>query len=119
MTNYIDGFVFPLPRARLDEYRRLAEPVADIWKEHGAISYREFIGDDMALEGTRSFIDTVAAGDDEVVVFGWVEFETRNARDAANEKVASDPRMVELMEASDSGFDATRMAYGGFKRLIP
>ena len=70
------------------------------------------------LEGTRSFVDTVAASDDEVVVFGWVEFESRSARDAANEKVASDPRMVELMEAPDSGFDPARMAYGGFKPFI-
>ncbi|MDJ0917941.1 MAG: DUF1428 family protein [Woeseiaceae bacterium] len=118
MVNYIDGFVFPLRRDRLDEYRRLVEPVADIWKEHGAISYREFIGDDLTLAGTRSFADAAAAGDEEVVVFGWVEFESRSARDTANEKVASDPRMVELMDASDSGFDATRMAYGGFRPLI-
>ncbi len=118
MANYIDGFVFPLRRDRLDEYRRLAEPVADIWKEHGAISYLEFVGDDLVLEGTRSFTDALEARADEVIVFGWVEFESRSARDAANAKVASDPRMAELIDASDSGFDATRMAYGGFKRLL-
>ena len=118
MAHYIDGFVLPVPRDRLNEYERLAEEVAKIWKEHGALDYREFIGDDLKLEGTRSFTDLVAATEDETIVFGWVAFESREARDVANEKVAADPRMAELMESSNSGFDAKRMAYGGFKWLV-
>ncbi len=118
MANYIDGFVLPIPRDRVDEYNCLVEAVAEIWKEHGALDYREYAGDDMNLEGTRSFTDLVAATEDETIVFGWVEFESREARDLANEKVASDPRMVDLMESSNAGFDAKRMAYGGFRQLI-
>ncbi len=117
MTEYIDGFVFPIPRSRLRDYQQLADAVAAIWREHGALSYREYVGDDMALQGTRPFAEMLAAAEDEAVVFGWVTFDSRAARDRANEKVMADPRMAELMASSDSGFDAARMAYGGFKPL--
>ncbi len=119
MAHYIDGFVLPIPRDRLNEYKRLAEAVAKIWKEHGALDYREHVGDDLYLEGTRSFTDLVAATEDETIVFGWVVFDSREARDLANEKVAADPRMADLIDSSNSGFDAKRMAYGGFQPLVP
>lgn len=118
MTHYIDGFVFPIARDRLNEYKRLVKAVAEIWKEHGALDYLEYAGDDMKLEGTRSFIDLVAATEDETIVFGWVVFDSREARDLINEKVAADPRMADLIDSSNSGFDAKRMAYGGFQSLF-
>jgi uncharacterized protein YbaA (DUF1428 family) len=118
MAHYVDGFVFPIPRDRLNEYKRLAEAAAEIWKEHGALDYCEYVGDDLKLEGTRSFTDLVAATEDETIVFGWVVFDSREARDLANEKVAADPRMADLIESSNSGFDAKRMAYGGFQSLV-
>jgi uncharacterized protein YbaA (DUF1428 family) len=118
MAHYIDGFVLPIPRDRLDEYQRVVEAVAEIWKEHGALEYREYVGDDLKLEGTRSFTEVVAATEDEAIVFGWVVFESREARDLANEKVAADPRMADLIDGPDSGFDAKRMAYGGFRSLV-
>ncbi len=119
MSHYIDGFVFPIPRDRLKAYERLAVAAAEIWKEHGALDYCEYAGDDMKLEGTRSFIDLVAAKEEETIVFGWVVFDSREARDLANEKVAADPRMAVLIDSSNSGFDAERMAYGGFQPLVP
>ena len=118
MAHYVDGFVFPVPRGRLSEYRRVAEAAAEIWKEHGALNYCEFVGDDLKLEGTRSFTELVSATEDETIVFGWVEFESRKVRDLANEKVAADPRMANLIESSNSGFDAKRMAFGGFESLF-
>lgn len=118
MANYIDGFVFPVSRDRLDDYRRMAEAAAAIWKEHGALDYREYVGDDLDRDGTRSFMDSAAATDTEVIVFGWVEFESRAARDRANKKVAADPRMADLVQSSNAGFDAARMAYGGFRSLV-
>jgi uncharacterized protein YbaA (DUF1428 family) len=118
MAQYVDGFVFPIPRDRLGEYRRLAEAAAEIWKKHGALAYCEYVGDDLKLEGTRSFTDLVVATEDETIVFGWVVFDSREARDLAKEKVAADPRMVDLIESSNSGFDAKRMAYGGFESLV-
>jgi len=119
MAQYIDGFVFPIQRERRDDYQRLAEAAAEIWKEHGALDYWEYVGDDLNLDGTRSFTDLVAAADDEIIVFGWVVFASREARDLANKKVAADPRMADLVDASNSGFDARRMAYGGFESFIP
>ena len=118
MADYIDGFAVPIPLEHLDEYRQVVEAVAKIWKEHGALDYREYLGDDMALEGTGSFVSLLGASDNEVISFGWVAFESREARDAVNEKVASDPRMQELMGASDTGFDPMRMAYAGFRVFV-
>ena len=119
MAQYIDGFVLPIPRDRLSEYKLLAEAAAKIWREHGALDYREYVGDDLYLEGTRSFTDLAAATEDEAIVFGWVVFDSREARALANEKVAADPRMAHLVNLSNSGFDAGRMAYGGFQALVP
>ena len=118
IVHYIDGFVLPVSRNRLEDYKRLVEAVAEIWKEHGALDYCEYVGDDLKLEGTRSFTDLVAAAEDETIVFGWVVFDSREARDLANEKVAADPRMVDLIDSSNSGFDAERMAYGGFRSFV-
>ena len=118
MAHYIDGFVLPIPRDRLDDYQRLVEAAAKIWKEHGALDYREYVGDDLIMEGTRSFTDAAGASEGEAIVFGWVKFASRAARDLALKKVAADPRMAELISSSNSGFDAERMAYGGFEPLV-
>lgn len=118
MSMYVDGFVHPIPRDRLDEYKTLVKEVAAVWKEHGALDYREYVGDDLHLDGTRSFVELVEAKNDEVILFGWVVFASREERDLANAKVAADPRMEKLMGESDTGFDAQRMAYGGFQSLI-
>ncbi len=122
MTNYIDGFTLPVPRNRLNEYRHVAEAVAEIWKEHGALAYFEYVGDDLKLEGTRSFPELVGAKDDEAIVFGWVVFDSREARDLANKRVAADSRMMDLIDPltnpSRMVFDAKRMVYGGFQPLV-
>ena len=121
MNNYIDGFVFPIPKAHLEEYKEVAEQVADIWKEYGAISYHEFVGDDLTFEGTQSFIGSVEAKEDEVVILGWVVFPSKEIRDEANHKVPKDARMnvlvAPLMNPDKLIFDAKRMIYGGFKSL--
>ena len=122
MTNYIDGFVLPIPRIYLGEYKKVAEEVAEIWKEYGAIAYFEFVGDDLSLEDTKSFIETVDAKEDEEIVFGWVVFPSKEIRDLANIKVPKDPRMTELVAPLTNPekliFDASRMVYGGFKPLV-
>ena len=122
MPNYIDGFVFPISKIHLEEYKAVAEKVAEIWKEYGAIAYFEFVGDDMCLEGVKSFIETVEAKEDEEVLFGWVVFPTKEIRDQANKKVPMDSRMTELVEPLMNPnkliFDASRMVYGGFHPLV-
>lgn len=118
MAHYIDGFVLPIPRSQLHEYQSMAQEVAKIWRDHGALEYKEYVGDDMNLDGTRSFVEVVSAKDEEVVIYGWVVFETRESRDVVNKKVAEDPRMEALINSSKTGFDAKRMFYGGFKSLV-
>lgn len=122
MTNYIDGFVFPVPQDYLNEYRRVAEAVAEVWREHGALAYFEYVGEDLKLEGTRSFPELVDVKEDEAIIFGWVVFDSREARDLANERVAADPRMTDLIapltNPSRMIFDASRMVYGGFQSLV-
>lgn len=122
MVNYIDGFILPVPQKHLEEYKGVAEKVAEIWKEYGALSYFEFVGDDLTLEGTRSFIEVVDLKEDEVVVFGWVVFPSKEIRDTANQQVPNDPRMGELvtplLDPERLIFNAGRMVYGGFKSLV-
>ena len=122
MSNYIDGFVLPIPKVHLDDYKSAAIQVAEIWKEHGAMAYKEYVLDDLKLEGTRSFHEGANAKEDEVILFGWVEFESKETRDLANKRVATDPRMPALIDPlmipSRIIFDASRMVFGGFKRLI-
>jgi uncharacterized protein YbaA (DUF1428 family) len=122
MTHYIDGFVLPIPQNHLSQYKRVAETVAEIWKEHGALDYCEYVGEDLKLEGTRSFPELLDAQEDEAIVFGWVVFKSREARDLANKRVAADPRVKDLIapliNPSRMVFDAKRMAYGGFQPLV-
>jgi len=122
MKNYIDGFVLPIPKVHLEAYRQVAEQVAEIWKEYGALAYFEYVGEDLSLEGTRTFPDFLGANEDEAIIFGWVVFESREARDIANSKVPEDPRMTTLVapltDPSKLIFDATRMVYGSFQPLF-
>ncbi|MBE9047740.1 DUF1428 domain-containing protein [Pleurocapsales cyanobacterium LEGE 10410] len=122
MENYIDGFVLPVPRIHLNEYESVAKKVAEILKEYGALAYFEYVGEDLRLEGTRSFVEVVDLKEDEVIIFGWVLFPSKETRDLANKQVPNDPRMAELIAPlTDSErliFDAERMVYGGFQSLI-
>ncbi len=119
---YIDGFVLPVPRIHLGEYKRVAEKVAEIWKEYGALGYFEYVGEDLKLEGTRSFIEVVDLKEDEVIVFGWVLFPSKETRELANKQVPNDPRMAALVAPLTDPerliFDAGRMVYGGFQPLV-
>jgi len=122
MQHYIDGFILPIARDQLKTYREIVEKVAEIWKEHGALDYSEYVIDNSNLEGTRSFTDVANTKENETVIFGWVSFESREMRDLANEKVAADPRMADLVnpltQTSRPIFDAERMVYGGFRPLV-
>lgn len=122
MKNYIDGFVFPIPKMYLEQYKKVAEKIAEIWKEYGAIAYFEFIGDDLHLEGTKSFLEIAEIKEDEEIIFGWIVFPTKEIRDSANIKVSKDVRVTklvnQLLHTEKLIFDANRMFYGGFKPII-
>ena len=122
MANYIDGFAFPISINNVEAYKKVAEAVAAIWIEHGAVDYREFIADDLHREGCASFVDTFETKSDETVIFGWIEFDSRESRDSINQSIESDSRMVDLvaplLEPGRPIFKPTKMAYGGFKPLV-
>ena len=122
MQNYIDGFVFPIAKDRLDEYKVVADAVARIYLEHGAIDYKEFVGDDMQRQCTLPFPELMKTTNEQTVVFGWIIFENRDSRDRVNRDVEQDPRMAELvtplMDPSNPIFEPGRMAYGGFAPLV-
>ncbi|GAB5472657.1 MAG: DUF1428 domain-containing protein [Maribacter sp.] len=122
MENYIDGFVLPIPRTYLHEYKNVAEKIAEIWKEYGALAYFEYVGEDLKLEGVRSFVEVVDLKESEVIVFGWVVFPSKAIRERANKQVPTDSRMTELVAPLINPkkliFDTERMVYGGFQLLI-
>lgn len=122
MKNYLDGFIFPISKNHLPEYKKAATSIAEIWKEHGALAYHEFVGDDLQFDGTRSFIPMLNAKEDEVIVFGWILFESKEKRNQAHELTRNDPRMNDLVapliDPANIIFDAQRMAFGGFIPLV-
>lgn len=112
---YIDGFVVPVPEDRKDAYRKMAELAAPIFKEHGALQLMECWGDDVPDGKRTDFRRAVQAEPGETVVFSWIVWPSREARDEGNKKVMADPR---LAAAGDMPFDGKRMIYGGFRALF-
>lgn len=115
---YVDGFVLPLPKQNVDAYREVARKAGAIWREHGALQFRECIADDVKPGKLTSFPQSVQLKDDETVVFSWIVYESRAHRDKVNDKVMSDPRMAEMMKPESMPFDGKRMIYGGFDVLV-
>jgi uncharacterized protein YbaA (DUF1428 family) len=115
---YVDGFVVPVPTANPDAYRKLAETCSQIWREHGALDYRECVADDVKPGKLTSFPQSVQLKANETVVLSWIVFESRESRDAVNAKVMADPRMAEVMPLGGQTFDTQRMFWGGFKVLV-
>lgn len=117
-AKYVDGFLIPVPKDKLDQYIEMAELAGKVWLEHGALQYYECIGDDLAIEGMVPFTRSAAAGEAEAVIFSWIVYESRAHRDRVNAAVMADPRMKPMMNPEAPPFDCKRMAYGGFRTLI-
>lgn len=118
MNRYVDGFVIPLAKDKVEEYLRIAEKAGAIWKEHGALQYWECIGDDLEIANMVSFRKAADAGEGETVVFSWIVYESREHRDKVNAAVMADPRIKEITTPGPEPFDCKRMVYGGFRKLI-
>jgi uncharacterized protein YbaA (DUF1428 family) len=118
MAKYVDGFLLPLSKDKVEEYRRIAEQAGKIWMEHGALAYWECAGDDLDQKDMISFKSAAKALENETVIFSWIVFESREQRDKVNEAVMADSRMTEIMESAPEPFDYKRMAYGGFKAIV-
>ena len=113
---YVDGFLLAVPKANLEAYKAMARAAGDVWKEHGAIDYVECYGDDVPYGELTSFPRAVHASDDEIVIFSWITYESRERRDAVVAKVMADERL----QGDDwkNVFDGKRMIYGGFQAFL-
>jgi len=117
VAHYVDGFVLPLPKSKIAEYRRLARQAGKVWLEHGALAFHENVADDVKQGKWTSFPQAVKLKPGEVVVFSWIVLKSRRQRDAVNAKVMKDPRLAKL-DPKAMPFDGRRMFWGGFKSLV-
>lgn len=116
MSKYIDGFVIPVRRDKLDAYRAVAEKACVIWMEHGALDYVEAVADDVDARDMVGFPKLAGCKEDEVPLFSYIVYKSREHRDEVNAKVMADPRIKD--QSCADIFDYRRMAYGGFKSLV-
>lgn len=113
--SYVDGFVIPVPRANLGAYFEIARKAGELWKKHGALEYVECVGDDVPVGEHTSFPRSVKLEADEVVVFSWIRFASREDRDRINAAVMGDP---DVGSPQDMPFDARRLIFGGFTARV-
>ncbi|MCK5770719.1 DUF1428 domain-containing protein [Algiphilus sp.] len=117
MSKYVDGFVVPVPKNRVEDYRKLAELASQVWREHGALEYIECVADDVKPGEVTSFPQSVLLREDETVVFAWITYPSREERDRINELVMKDPRLAD-MDMQNVPFDGKRMFWGGFRTIV-
>jgi uncharacterized protein YbaA (DUF1428 family) len=115
---YVDGFVLPVPRKNLKAYRSLAKKAGKVWRDHGALEFREWVADDVKVGKRTSFPRSVKLKAGETVVFSYIVYKSRAQRDRVNAKVMKDPRLAWMMNPKAMPFDGKRMIYGGFKGLV-
>jgi uncharacterized protein YbaA (DUF1428 family) len=113
---YVDGFVVAVPTDKIEEYKQIARTAGEVWKEYGALSYVECVADDVPYGELTSFPRAVHMKEGETVVFSWITYASREARDEINKKVMADPRIKH--GPADMPFDGKRMIYGGFTTLL-
>jgi uncharacterized protein YbaA (DUF1428 family) len=118
VARYVDGFLIPLPKRNLQVYRRIAQRAGKVWMEHGALEYRECVGDDLAVKGMTSFPRAARCKPGDTVLFSWIVYKSRAHRDRVNAKVMKDSRIVNMMDPKDNPFDVKRMVYGGFRVVV-
>jgi len=116
--SYVDGYVLPVPKKNLATYRSVARKAGKIWREHGALEYKECVGDDLKVKMGAPFPSSIGAKSSEAVIFSWIVFKSRAHRDRVNAEVMKDPRLAKMMDANAMPFDCKRMVYGGFKTLV-
>jgi uncharacterized protein YbaA (DUF1428 family) len=115
---YVDGYVLPVPKKNLQAYRRMAQKAGKVWRDHGALEFRECVADDVKPGKHTSFPQSVKLKPGETVVFSWIVFKSRAHRDRVNAQVMKDPRLANMMDPKALPFDGKRMFWGGFKVLV-
>ncbi|MFL6548987.1 MAG: DUF1428 domain-containing protein [Povalibacter sp.] len=114
MAQYVDGFILPIPKKNAETYRRIARKAGKVWREHGALEYRECVADDVKPGKWTSFPQSVKLKPGEVVWFSYIVYKSRKHRDRVNAKVMKDPRLASMMNPKSMPFDGKRMIFGGF-----
>src|SRR3954469_10135935 len=115
---YVDGFIVAVPKKNLAAYRKLSLTCGKVWREHGALDYREWVADDVKVGKLTSFPRSVKLKPGETVVFSWITYKSRAQRDRINAKVIADPRLKIMMDPKSMPFDGKRLIYGGFESLV-
>ena len=116
--SYVDGFVVPVPKRNLAAYRAMARKAGKVWREHGALEYRECVADDVKWGKRTSFPRSVKQKGNETVWFSYIVYKSRKDRDRVLAKVMKDKRLAAMMDPKGMPFDARRMIYGGFKVVV-
>jgi len=114
---YVDGFLLTVPARKLAAYRRIAAKAGKVWKDHGALEYRECVGDDVKTKMGMPFPKAAKAKKGEVVVFSWIVYKSRAHRDRILPRIMQDKRLAN-MDPKSMPFDMKRMSYGGFRVLV-
>ena len=115
---YVDGFVLPVPKKKLKAYKAMATKAGKVWREHGALDFKECLADDVKKGKWTSFPRAVKLKPGEAVVFSWILYRNRKHRDSVNKKVMKDPRITAQMDPKKFPFDARRMIWGGFNVMV-
>jgi uncharacterized protein YbaA (DUF1428 family) len=118
MALYVDGFVIPLLKKNLNAYRRMAQKAGKVWRDHGAVEFRECVGDDLNIKMGKPFPRGIKLKPGETVLFSYIVFKSRAHRDRVNARVMKDPRLAKMMSSKAMPFDVKRMMYGGFKTIV-
>jgi uncharacterized protein YbaA (DUF1428 family) len=115
---YVDGFIIPVPKKKLAAYKRIARTAGKVWRDHGALEFRECVADDVKVGKRTSFPRSVKLKSNETVVFSWIVYKSRAQRDRVNAAVMKDKRMAKMMQPGAVPFDGKRMIFGGFKVML-
>ena len=118
MAHYIDGFVISLPKKNVNAYRRMAQKAGKVWWDHGALEFRECVGDDLNIKMGLPFPRGIKIRPGETVLFSYIVYKSRAHRDRVNARVIKDPRLAKMMDPKAMPFDVKRMMYGGFKTIV-
>ncbi|MCK6448501.1 MAG: DUF1428 domain-containing protein [Planctomycetes bacterium] len=118
MARYVDGFVLTVPKKKLAAYKKLALGASKIWMEHGALEYRECVGEDLASPFGVPFPKLAKAKSTDVVFFSWILYKSRKHRDQVNKRVMADKRIHEMCKPNEMPFDMKHMSMGGFEVLV-
>lgn len=120
MAKYVDGFLLPLPIKNIPAYKKMASIGRKVWLKHGALDYKECIGEDMKKnKWSLSFTQVVKLKKGETLVFAYIVFKSRKHRDQVNAKVMKDPEMDPgNYKDSEIPFDMKKMAYSGFEVIV-